>query len=124
MTNDREHPPLTPAEAARVLWQIDRDLDEHTKELVALRLDLPKLAKSARLSYARTFLSFEGSIEARKQQAIVASDEARFALETHEQMIEARKDSLKTLRDRSEIGRAINSNLKEELRIFNQGGQP
>lgn len=116
--------PLTPADAARVLWQIDRDLDENTKELVRMRLDLPKLSKSARLAYARAFLSAVGSIEVRKQEAILASDEAKFALETHEQMIEARKDSLKTLRDRSEIGRALNSNLKEELRVlYSTGGQ-
>lgn len=111
-------PPLTPADAARALWQIDQELDTHTKELVRLRLEFAQKAKDARMAYAKAFLTSDGSIEARKQQAILASEDAKFALEVHDQMIEARKDSLKTLRDRSEIGRALNSNLKEELRIL------
>lgn len=113
--------PLTPSDAARVLWQIDQEMTTHTNELVRLRLALPGLARAAKLAYARAYLSSDGSIEAKKQMAAVAADDAKFALDTHEQMIEARKDSLKTLRERSEIGRSLNSNLKEELRVLGSG---
>lgn len=113
--------PLNPAEAARVLWEIDQEMTGHTRELVALRLQLASLAREARLAHARAFLSAEGSIEAKKQIAAIAADDAKFALEVHEQKIEAKRDLLKTLQQRSEIGRAINSNLKEELRVFQSG---
>lgn len=113
--------PLNPADAARVLWEIDQEMTEHTRELVALRLDLAPLARAAKLAHARAFLSAEGSIEAKKQIAAIAADEAKFALDVHEQKIEAKRDLLKTLQQRSEIGRAINSNLKEEMRNYGSG---
>lgn len=114
--------PLTPAEAARVLWQIGQAIDAQTKELVRLRRLRPNLTRARRRAYARSFLSSSGTLDYRKQTAEMAADEAQFALEVHDQEMEACKDELRALRERSEIGRALNSNLKEELRTFNAGG--
>lgn len=116
-------PPLTPAAAAKVLWLIGQDIDAQTAELIRLRQQRAGLDRARRLAYARSFLSTEGTAEYRKQKAEMAADEAKFALEAHDQEMEACKDALRALRDRSEIGRSINSNLKEELRTFATGGQ-
>jgi hypothetical protein len=115
-------PPLTPAEAARVLWQIGQEIDAKTAELIELRRERAGLDRAKRQAYARSFLSTTGTADYRRQTAEMASDEARFRLEVHDQAMEACKDALKALRDRSEIGRALNSNLKEELRTFSVGG--
>jgi hypothetical protein len=115
-------PPLTPAEAAKVLWQIGLDIDAKTRELIELRRRRPLLDRDRRMAYARCFLSTDGTLDYRKQRSEVAADEAKFALEAHDQEMEACKDALRALRDRSEIGRSINSNLKEELRTFATGG--
>ncbi|MEV8610194.1 hypothetical protein AB0383_20095 [Amycolatopsis sp. NPDC051373] len=113
--------PLNPREAALQLARIGQEIDAQTRELVQLRDQLPALLRDARRSYAESYLSTEGSIENRKQRAVLDAENAKFRLEVHEQLIEARKDSLRSLRDRSEIGRAINSNLKEEIRTFQSG---
>lgn len=113
--------PLTPVEAGRVLWDIGQGIKTMTDELIRLRKRLPPLLKERRLVYAREFLGSEGSIEVRKQQAEVASADVKFAVDVLEQEMEAAKDRLKDLRDRSEIGRSINSNLKEELRVLGGG---
>jgi hypothetical protein len=115
-------PPLTPAEAARVLWEISQEIDAKTNDLIELRKRRAGLDRAKRLAYAREYLTVEGTLEYRKQRAVVAADEATFQLEAHDQEIEACKDALRALRERSEIGRAVNSNLKEELRTFQQGG--
>lgn len=115
-------PPLTPAEAARVLWQIGQEIDDATTELIAERKRFPPLVRDRRMVFAGAFLRAEGAQDYRRQLAEQAAAEARLAEETCEQSIEALKDRLRMLRDRSEIGRSINSNLKEELR--NLGGQP
>lgn len=109
-------PPLNPAEAARVLWQIGLEIDTKTADLIELRRKRPNLDRARRLAYARSFLSSDGTVDSRKLKAELAADEAKFALEVHDQEMEACKDALRALRDRSEIGRAVNSNLKEELR--------
>lgn len=116
-----EQPPLTPAEAARVLWEIGLEIDAKTKDLIELRRKRAGLDRDRRMSYARAYLSADGTLEYRKQTAEVAADAAKFALEVHDQEMEACKDALRALRERSEIGRAINSNLKEELRVLPGG---
>ncbi|WP_236789659.1 hypothetical protein [Amycolatopsis sp. GM8] len=99
-----------------MLWLIGVEIDQKTTDLIELRRKRPQLDRDRRLAYARAFLSNEGTVESRKLKAELAADEAKFALETHDQEIAVCLDALKALRDRSEIGRSINSNLKEELR--------
>lgn len=115
-------PPLTPAEATRVLWQIGLDIDEQTEAVIETRREHLALVRAHRKAYATSVLTSTGTVEDRRRKAEQETDEAWFAMETKGQEIEACKDRLKALRDRSEIGRSINSNLKEELR--NLGGQP
>lgn len=112
--------PANPVEAKRILWTVGADIDEVTDRLVKLRDQRPSLERSYRMAYAHTYLSTEGAVEARKQKALIAADEARFALDVCDQQIETCKDQLRALRDRSEIARAINSNLKEELRTLGE----
>ena len=114
---------MTPAEAAKVLWHIGQEIDAKTTELIELRRKRPYLDRDRRMAYARCFLTTDGTLDYRKQKSEVAADEAKFALEAHDQEMEACKDALRALRDRSEIGRAVNSNLKEELRVLPGGGQ-
>lgn len=120
--NDNSRPPLTPAEAARTLWAIGLEIEAKTTDLIEKRREYPPLVRGRRTKFAREFLRCEGTLEFRRQTAELLSADAKFAAEVCEQEIEALKDKLKELRDRSEIGRAINSNLKEELRVFNGPG--
>lgn len=111
-------PPLTPAEAARVLWQIDGDLQAQTAALLELRRRYPQAVANNRLAYAAAYLAATGTVEDRKQIAVRQSAQQKFDLDTLEQEIAACQDALRVLRDRSEIGRALNSNLKEEIRTL------
>lgn len=117
--NDR---PLTPAAAAQTLWQIEQDIDTETKELVKLRGEYADLLKAHRLAFAQTFLGAQGSMDFRRRYAEQETIDSWFKVQVHEQAVAACQDKLKALRDRSEIGRAINSNLKEEMRFTASGG--
>ncbi|MCA1185787.1 hypothetical protein LCD36_04880 [Saccharopolyspora sp. 6T] len=109
--------PLTPAQAAATLWQIEQDIDTETQELVRLRGEYAGLLRTHRLEFARAFLGAQGSMDFRRRRAEEQTIDSWYAVQAHEQLVEASKDKLKALRDRSEIGRAINSNLKEEMRF-------
>jgi hypothetical protein len=109
--------PLTPAEAAATLWQIEQDIDTETQELVRLRGEYAGLLRAHRLEFAQKFLASQGSMDWRRRYAEQETIDSWYAVQAHEQKVEACKDKLRALRDRSEIGRAINSNLKEELRF-------
>jgi hypothetical protein len=110
--------PRNPTEAARLLWENDRFIDEVTAELRQLRLRLPHLIKAKRLAYARAFLTAQGAEHYRRQKAEEASAEEAFARDLCEQEIEACRERMWNLRGHSEDLRAINSNLKEELRAL------
>ena len=110
--------PQNPAEAARALWEIDQNATAVRLELKVLRKKLPALNKVHRVTYARALLESEGPMDVRKQQAVIASADALFAKEACEQEMEACKDHLWEFVRRAENVRAINSNLKEEIRTF------
>ncbi len=113
--------PQNPAEAARALWELDRNAAQVRLELKALRKKLPALNKVHRVTYARALLGSDGPMDVRKQKAVVASADALFDKEACEQEMEACKDHLWEFVRRAENVRAINSNLKEELRLMNGG---
>ena len=114
--------PLTPVEAARVLWQIGEEIQAKTDELIAERKKYPGLMKARREAFVTTFMTTDGAMDYRRRAAEKAALDAQFEEDLCEQAIESLKDKLRELRDRSEIGRSINSNLKEELRTL--GVQP
>jgi hypothetical protein len=108
--------PLTPAEAARALWLLDQEADRTRAELKLLRKKIPGLNKAYVVTRARAFLESEGPIEVRKNLAILAAADALFQKEACEQEMEACREHIFGLKDRAENVRAINSNLKEEIR--------
>lgn len=110
--------PRTPLEAAHALWLIDQEVTAVTAALKKQRLLFPKLIRARREAYARAFLKAQGPEHFRKQTAELAASEASFARDTCDQEMEACKDKLWELKGRSENVRAINSNLKEELRAL------
>lgn len=110
--------PRTPAEAARALWQIDRETVRVTAALKAQRRRLPKLNKVRREAYAKAFLQAQGPEHFRRQTAELAASAASFDRDACEQEMEACKDKLWELKQRAENVRAVNSNLKEELRTL------
>ncbi len=110
--------PETPLEAAREMWLADREAKAQVDELKALRAAYPHLVKAKRLTYARAFLQAQGPEYFRKQTAELAVADAAFQLDTCDQQIEACKDEIRRLGKLSEDLRAINSNLKEELRTL------
>lgn len=108
--------PTTPAEAARALWLIDQEVTQVTAALRVERKKMPALNKVKRRVYAEAFLRAQGPEHFRKQTAELAVAEAAFQRDTCEQEMAACTDKLWELKGRSENVRAINSNLKEELR--------
>jgi hypothetical protein len=113
--------PQTPAAAAKVLWWLDEEARKVTEELRGLRLEMPALNRARREAYARSFLSTQGAEHFRKQTAELAASDQTFARDVCEQRMEACRDRLWELKGKAENVRAINSNLKEELRLMNGG---
>lgn len=111
-----DHPPVSPVEAARELWKIGVAIDNETGELMRLRRRYAELGKTYRMAYAHAVLTATGTVEDRKRLAERDTIDEWMAVQTLEQQMAVCQDKLRALRDRSEIARVINANLKEELR--------
>lgn len=113
-----DNPPSTPLEAARAIWEADQEAKRVVSDLKELREQYAPLAKRKRVTFAQAFLSTQGPEYFRKQTAELAVADAAFALDALNQRIDACQDEIWRLKGLSEDLRAINSNLKEELRAL------
>lgn len=98
----------------KTLSKLGRQLD--AKQIEIQELDEASVRAKSRyeVAYARSFLSGEGSVDARKQAAVLATEQQKLDSEIAEQQLRAAKESIRVLRDRLEIGRSLNAAIKSE----------
>lgn len=96
------------------LSQLSRMLDDATEEYARLDEEWVRAKAAHQVGYARAFLKSEGSVDARKQLAILEMEGEYFAMELADQKVRACKERIRTLRDQIEVGRSLNSAVKSE----------
>lgn len=113
---------LTPTEVAAQLARLARELDD----LVAAIDDAEKRAVHARedftMAYAKSFLTEEGSVEARKHKATVATHDSRLAAELAEQTVKGIRRQIDSVRIRIDVGRSLGAALRAEAGLAGFGG--
>lgn len=96
------------------LSELSRMLDDATSEVAELD-EAAVLAKSAyEVSFARAFLSGDGAMDVRKQQAVLDAADQKLGAEIAEQKVRACRERIRTLRDQIDVGRSLNSAVKSE----------
>ena len=98
------------------------ELSRIGRELDALSHDIDRLDRAAvqawsehRKAYAREYIGGQGSIEGRKQAAVLEVEELRVAAESADQVLRAARERIRVLRDRLEIGRSISAARRAEF---------
>lgn len=89
-------------------------LDDATDEYARLDEEWVKAKAAHQVGYARAFLSAQGSVDARKQLAVLEVEDVCFAMEMAEQKVRAVRERIRTIRDQIEVGRSLNSAVKAE----------
>ncbi len=104
----------TTHQVIKQLLKLSRMLDAATMEIGELD-EAAVLAKSAyEVRYARSFLSGDGAMEVRKQQAVLDAADQKLGAEMAQQKVRACRERIGTLRDQIDIGRSLNSAVKSE----------
>lgn len=99
------------------LMTLGRDLDQVTDEL-AQALETEAHAKHAyEVAYARSFLGGTGSVDARKQLAVLDTAAASLALSLANVSVRVLVEKLRSLRARIEIGRSLNAARRSEMEL-------
>lgn len=124
MSTPSDDPQLTSAGIARQLARLARQLDELVSEVD----DAERTAVNARedytRAYARIFLECSGSMDLRKQEALLATSDERLAAELAETHVKGLKRQVDSVRLRIEIGRSLGAALRAEAGLAGSGGTP
>lgn len=97
------------------LSRIGRELDHLSHEIDRLDQAAVQAWSAHRKAYAHAYISGQGSIEDRKQNAVLAAEDERLAAEVADQVHRAARERIRVLRDRLEIGRSLNAARRAEF---------
>lgn len=97
------------------LSKIGRELDALSREIDRLDRDCVVAWSEHRKAYAREYINGQGSVEDRKQAAVLAVEEQRVIAESADQILRAARERIRVLRDRLEIGRSISAARRSEF---------
>lgn len=96
------------------LSELSRMLDAATDEYAHLDEQWVHAKAAHQVGFARAFLSAQGSVDHRKQAAVLEMADVYFAMEIAEQKVRAVRERIRTIRDQIEVGRSLNSAVKSE----------
>lgn len=97
------------------LSRIGRELDRLSHQIDSLDESCVVAWSEHRKAYARAYINGTGSIEDRKQHAVLEVEELRVAAEAADQLLRAARERIRVLRDRLEIGRSISAARRAEF---------
>lgn len=115
--------PMNAAEITRTLGQLSLDLWKCVESLEQADLDATQKRAEADLAYSKAFLDAEGSVDARKHQAVVETMDLRVAADIADSLVRNLVRRMKALEKRVEVGRSTSSWHKAELSLIGQGAE-
>lgn len=104
----------TPQSVVHHLVELSALLDKATDEIAVLDEEAVRGKGAHQVAYARAFLTGTGSVDARKQQAVLECADLWLAYELADAKTRACKERIRTLRDQIEIGRSLNAAVRSE----------
>ncbi|WP_280475456.1 hypothetical protein [Nocardia asiatica] len=113
--------PATPNEVVLHLAELARELEEVTRQLNEADEAAVNAREAAKLAEAQAFLAAEGSVEARKNQAIVKTHEQRLAAEVADALVRGLMRTSRTLQARIDVGRTYGATIRSEITLAGSG---
>lgn len=105
---------LTPGAIATTLTEIAKAIGEQAVNVEFYDARLAEARSAYRKSYAKAFLTAEGSNDVKRYSAELATADEWFAVESTEQVLRAAREALRVLRDRLEVGRSLGAIMRTE----------
>ncbi len=108
----------TPRQINRMMIRVQRRRHDKVIELRTLMAAKDQAEAAAARAYAEAFLGAAGSIEARKQTAVLAVADLEFDAKTAASLVLACKKSMDVLADDWETCRSAEVDLREEMKVL------
>lgn len=110
----------TPNQIALRLSKLSRELDTKAEELTRQETDAVAKRHVYELAFARAFLEGldgegAGSVDSRKQNAVLRTGEEKLAAETADAVLRAAHVRIRTLKVQIETGRSLGALMRAEM---------
>jgi hypothetical protein len=116
---------MTPNQIAAALIELGRALDKLVAEYRGLGEGAAKAKQKAEVDYARAYMKGEGAtIEDRKQAAILAAADARYAADLAERKVAGCREAIRAVHARIEVGRTLSATTRDEMKLSGTGVHP
>lgn len=112
---------LTPNDVAAQLAQLARELDTTIRQMAAAEKDPVEKRGAADLSFSRAFLSAEGSVDARKHQAVIQTHQQRMDADVAEALVRHLRRRIDVTKTRIDVGRSVGAALRAEISLAGVG---
>jgi hypothetical protein len=108
---------ITPTSAVLELARLSRQLDEAGFKIRPAERDAVQKRHEFTVAQAKSFLTAEGSIQARQAQALIDTAELRVAAELAEAEVRILKSDIRILEGRMDVGRSVVGVLRAEAQV-------
>jgi len=113
--------PQTATDVAANLAHIARQLDGAVRDLRTLDEESVRARSRFEVAFAKAFLSAAGSMDVKKQEAILATETQKLDAEIADQKVRSQRALIDSLKVRIDVGRSYGSALKAEIGLANSG---
>ena len=103
------------SEVVKRLSELSRMLDSATEEIAKLDDNAVKAKSVYEVAYAKSFLQSNGSMDVRRQEAILACADFRLTMEIAEAQVRAVKERINTLRSQISIGQSLSAAIRQQF---------
>jgi len=115
---------MTPNEIASHLIQLSGALDELVTEYRGLGDAAPEAKKKAEVAYAEAYMRAEGTVEERRQFAILVAADERFAADLAERKVSGCREAIRAVHARIDVGRTLSATTRDEMKLAGTGVHP
>ncbi len=112
---------LTPHGIAVDLVQLSHDLDDLVAEYRQLGEEAANAKRDAEVTYAKAYMTAEGTVEERRQAAIEAAGEARYKADLAERRVAACREAIRAMHARIDVGRTLSATTRDEMKLGGVG---
>ena len=103
------------SEVVKRLSELSRMLDAATDVIAALDDQAVRAKGSYEVAYAKSFLESNGSMDVRRQEAILVCADLRLTMEIAEAQVRAIKERINTLRSQISIGQSLSAAIRQQF---------
>jgi hypothetical protein len=108
---------MTPNQISAFLIELGRTLDALVKEYRDLGDAAAEAKRDAELAYARAYMGTEGTVEERRQAAVLATSDARYMADLMDRKVTGCREAIRAVHARIEVGRTLSATTRDEMKL-------